>query len=157
MTNTELIEEDIATAETAKLTAQPRSKGAVKLPLEPPVAVPMLEFPRLYIVGPVVIGLGLCEITGDDGLGLIPDEPYCFLHRAVYNLETVPALVFDAWLREIMSGAKIETWIVAPLERLADIGERWYIINELAERGVTLPLYDNMAAAQEALKQGGRA
>ena len=145
----------IASTDTIQLPAIHRAgRETTQLPLIP---VPMLEFPRLYIVAPVVIGLGLSEITGDDDLGLMTDEPYCFLHRAVYNLETVPALAFDAWLKEVMAGAQIEACLVAPPSRLADIAERWWIINELAERGVTLPLYDSQVKAQEALKQGGRA
>ena len=142
---TEFIE-DIATLKTIQLPAIPRSKETTK---RASVAVPPLSFPKLYIVAPVKLDLSGYGLLGRAALTNFT------MGYAVFNVETVPIPSFDAWLKAILMQAQIEECLVADPMRFADLSERWWIINELAERGVSLPLYDSQEKALKALKTRG--
>jgi len=147
--------------ETTTLPAVPRSKETIKLPvITMPATVPLLRWPRFWIVAPAQLVGGLSE---DERRRLIDPASAMTAHiatrlpAAIFNLENAPAPAFSAWLQEIAQSAHGEG-LHLPWSRQWTIGEKWRAINTLSESGVVLPLYESIEAAQRALEErGGKA
>jgi hypothetical protein len=72
------------------------------------------------------------------------------------NLDAIPPLAFDAWIKAQAEDALLVAAILGVDRTRWSIEEKWLVINELTLRGIEIPLYTN-AEAEAILKSSAAA
>lgn len=114
-------------------------------PAEDDNNIPLLQFPRLYIIA-------LAPLCQSDAVKRARQHA-TGEHWCVFNLENAPAHIFDSWICSIAEKADAHIrHALGQLNRQWRLCDKWSALNALAEASVTLPIYTSEREARAALK-----